>query len=187
MAELFVVGLILLYFGARIWLYARFDSVVENLDYAGYVEDIKSTPALPETVFEAFEKVHNFDERRTTNQLLSSLPVEIFLNSRNMSSCSCMIIGRRQVQGPYNTMTLALHLDKDAGSRKCLEFYLNNCDFLFNQIGIRNASEFYFGKSLEDLSEREMLKLCLMSKNPALYNHITHPERVERWMNSSDR
>lgn len=177
--ELGIVGLILLYFGVRIWLYSRFDSVVQDLNYSEYVDELKSTSRLPDKVFEAYEKIHYYDERTTTNQFLTGIPIELLKHRRNQTSrCSCVDVNYRFVYNTFDRWTVGLHLDNDVGSRKCLEYYLNNQDFLYNQIGIRNAAEFYFEKPLEALSEREMLELCLMARNPYMYNPITKPERI---------
>jgi len=181
--ELAIVFLILIYFGLRIWLYNRFDSVVEDLDYQEYVDDIKATVPLLENVFEAYEKIHHYDERTSTNQFLTSIPIKLLQKPNKHYICPCVEVNYKFVRNTFDRWTVGLHLDRDVGSRKCLEYHLNNQDFLMNQIGIRNASEFYFGKVLEELSGREMLKLCLMTKNPHLYNPLIYRERTDRWLN----
>lgn len=178
--ELFLVLLILLYFGVRIWLVTRFDSVVENQPYTEFVEAIKKTPPLPQKLFDAYERVYNLDERKTTNLLLAEMSWRVWDFKYHNTSCGCVQVSFPIFRKTFDQLTVGLALDQKVGPRKCLEYHLNRQDFLFNQIGVRNAAKFYFEKELDDLAETELLTLCIMMKNPSLYNPIIHPERILR-------
>jgi hypothetical protein len=178
--ELLLVLLILLYFGIRIWLIARIDSVVENKPYPELVKAIKITPPLPQKLFDAYERVYNFNHRKTTNLLLTEMSWRIWDFKYHNTSCGCVQVSFPIFRKTSDKLTIGLALDHEVGPRKCLEYHLNRQDFLFNQIGVRNAAKFYFEKDLDDLAETELLTLCIMMKNPSLYNPITHPERILR-------
>lgn len=178
--ELFLILLILLYFGIRIWLVARFDSVVENKPYTELVEAIKKTPPLPQKLFDAYERVYNLDQRKTTNLLLTEMSWRVWDNKYQNTSCGCVQASFPIFRKTFDQLTIGLALDHEVGPRKCIEYHLNRQDFLFNQIGVRNAAIFYFEKELDNLAETELLTLCIMMKNPSLYNPITHPERILR-------
>lgn len=182
-AELFLVALILGYITVRIWLVSRFDEVVEGRDYAAFMEKIESTPRLPDRVFEAYSKVLGYDERTSTNLFLARAPAGLLGNSYqyNMPRCACYDVNYDLVGNTFDRWTVGLKLDEDVGPRKCLEYYLNNSYFGFGgRNGIRYASTVIFGKDLEELSERELLSMCLLTKNSSLYDPTRHPERVEQ-------
>lgn len=178
--ELIVVLLILSYFGMRIWLYARFDSILINADYKEFVDNAMITPSVPKNILVAYSEIHNFDHNATTNLFLAKIPFEMFSQKSGITAdCPCVRTNYRLVNETWDRWTVGLHLDKNIGSLKCLEYHLNNFNFLYGLIGIRKASLYYFDKEVEDLTELESLKLCLMTKNPDLYNPKTNPERVK--------
>ena len=161
-----------------VWLSWRFESVVKNLDYHSFVTEIKKTPELPDKLFKFYYTVHNYDENTTTTTQLMKAPFCI-LNDKVNLNCPCAEANYGFVLGTWDCLTVSLKLDSDVGPRKCLEYYLNNFDFCYGKVGIKNASEFYFKKPLDKLTQDEILKLCLMTKNPSMYNPITYPERIE--------
>jgi hypothetical protein len=149
-----------------------------DLDYDEYAYSIKSTENLPIRVFYAYSEIHNYDQNTTTNQFIFEIPFRMVSFKYQNARCACVDVNYEFVWNTFDRWTVGLQLDNDVGSEKCLEYRLNNFDFLYGQIGIRSASKFYFRKTIEQLSELELIKLCLMTKNPSLYNLIDHPERV---------
>jgi hypothetical protein len=72
-----------------------------------------------------------------------------------------------------------IKIKKEFTHDECLKFILKRNDFCFDNIGIKEASRFYFKKDLKQLNEREIVTLIVMYKNPALYNPIRNKERLE--------
>lgn len=76
---------------------------------------------------------------------------------------------------------IAVQLEKFYTKEEIIAMYLNQFDFLYNAVGIKNAAFTYFGKSQYDLNLSECATLVGMCKNPALFNPIRDNERcVER-------
>ena len=63
-------------------------------------------------------------------------------------------------------------------SNDCLKQNLLNSEYLHKNIGIENASNYYFHKSIEQLNEKEKITLLVMFENPALYNPERRAEKV---------
>ena len=61
---------------------------------------------------------------------------------------------------------------------KCFEYLMQKYDFLYGQIGVRKASNYYLKKELEDLDLEGRLELLAMLENPVLYNGNKHPDRL---------
>lgn len=71
------------------------------------------------------------------------------------------------------TLNLEVHYDK----KDILEGYINTINFGQGNIGIYNASKFYFNKLPSELSLEESLILAGIPKNPTNYNPITNYEK----------
>lgn len=78
------------------------------------------------------------------------------------------IIGRLNEKARENI--IATRLEKRYTKEEIITMYLNQFDFLYNAVGIANASKVYFNKLPKDLSKDEAAMLIGMCKNPDLYN-----------------
>ncbi len=64
----------------------------------------------------------------------------------------------------------AVQLERRYTKEEIIMMYLNEFDFLYGAVGIKSASETYFGKQPKDLDLSEAAMLVGMLKNPAFYN-----------------
>ncbi|MBR5804267.1 MAG: transglycosylase domain-containing protein [Bacteroidaceae bacterium] len=65
---------------------------------------------------------------------------------------------------------IAVNLEKYYSKEEILSMYLNYFDFNYNAIGIKTASNTYFGKDPCEMNVEESAMLVGMCKNPSLYN-----------------
>jgi len=165
---------ILILFGLYLWLNQRIDNVVDKATYNSLVEEIKASENLPDRFYEIYGQVTEFDEMLTTNKFLF---YRLVLNKRK--PCPCVDASYGVTHNTVDNLTVGLALDKDVSPKKCLDFYLSKFDFLHHTIGIQNASNFYYQKDLEELSDDEMLELSVMTINPSIYNKIRNPEKLK--------
>lgn len=70
------------------------------------------------------------------------------------------------------TLNLEVHYDKD----DILEGYINTINFGQGNIGIYNASRFYFNKDPKDITTEEAIILAGIPKSPNNYNPVTNYE-----------
>ncbi|WP_043024143.1 transglycosylase domain-containing protein [Fluviicola taffensis] len=68
---------------------------------------------------------------------------------------------------------IATRLEARFTKEEIITMYLNQFDFLYNAVGISNASKVYFNKKPIQLKKEEAAMLVGMCKNPALYNPYT--------------
>lgn len=68
---------------------------------------------------------------------------------------------------------IATRLEKRYTKEEIITMYLNQFDFLYNAVGIANASKVYFNKKPNQLKKEEAAMLIGMCKNPTLYNPYT--------------
>ena len=82
----------------------------------------------------------------------------------------------RLLQKPIEWV-IAVKLERHYTKNEILAMYLNYFDFLHNAVGIKTASNTYFGKEPKDLTITESAMLVGLCKNPSLYNPVRYPDR----------
>lgn len=75
---------------------------------------------------------------------------------------------------------IATRLEQRYTKEEIITMYLNQFDFLYNAVGVENASKVYFNKDVKDLSKTEAATLVGMCKNPSLYNPYSFTKRNYR-------
>lgn len=83
----------------------------------------------------------------------------------------------RLLQKPIEWV-IAVKLERYYTKQEIIALYLNYFDFLHNAVGIKNASDTYFGKLPADLNINEAAMLVGLCKNPSLFNPVRYPERA---------
>ena len=80
---------------------------------------------------------------------------------------------KRKIEEAFLTLELEVHYDKD----DILEGYLNTINYGEGNMGIVNASSYYFNKSPSELTLEEAIILAGIPKNPAHYNPVSDYEQ----------
>lgn len=73
---------------------------------------------------------------------------------------------------------LALKMERELGKDEILELYLNKSFFGNRAYGVAAAAEYYYGKSLDQLTLAEAATLASIPKFPSSGNPIINPERA---------
>ncbi|MEN9743404.1 MAG: hypothetical protein RLZZ65_1209 [Bacteroidota bacterium] len=91
------------------------------------------------------------------------------------------ILGKfRRVSEKARENIIAKRLEERFTKEEIITMYLNQFDFLYNAVGIENASRVYFNKRPKDLTKSEAATLIGLCKNPALYNPYSYQIRNYR-------
>ena len=75
-------------------------------------------------------------------------------------------------------MLLALKMERELGKDEIFELYLNKSFFGNRAYGVAAAAEFYYGKTLDQLSLDEAATLAGIPKFPSTGNPLNNPERA---------
>ena len=75
-------------------------------------------------------------------------------------------------------MLLAFKIEKLYTKQKILELYLNEIYLGGGRYGVHSAADYYFNKTLQDLTLGEIAYLSILPKAPNHYNYFLHPERA---------
>ncbi len=76
-------------------------------------------------------------------------------------------------------MLLAMRMERELTKDEILELYLNKSFFGNRAYGVGAAAEFYYGKTLDQLTLDEAASLASIPKFPSSGNPITNPERAK--------
>lgn len=74
----------------------------------------------------------------------------------------------------------AVRLERRFSKQAILEFYLNQVPYAANRRGIAQAARYYFSKSPDRLSVREMTALAVLVRAPSSLDLYRYPERIDR-------
>ncbi|MEG2945158.1 MAG: transglycosylase domain-containing protein, partial [Bacteroidales bacterium] len=97
--------------------------------------------------------------------------------AKQLYSPSADNILERALQKPIEWV-IAVELERLYTKEEIINMYLNKFDFNYNAVGIRTASNVYFGKTPSTLSIEEAATLVGMCKNPSLFNPLRRNERT---------
>ncbi|MGL4293666.1 MAG: transglycosylase domain-containing protein, partial [Bacteroidales bacterium] len=84
----------------------------------------------------------------------------------------------RALQKPIEWV-IAVELERLYTKEEIINMYFNKFDFNYNAVGIRTASNVYFGKTPSTLNIEEAATLVGMCKNPSLFNPLRRNERTK--------
>jgi len=73
---------------------------------------------------------------------------------------------------------IAVKLERSFTKEEIISMYLNKYDFLNLAVGIKSASEIYFGTTPDQLTLEQAAMLVGMAKNSSLYNPVRRPQLV---------
>ena len=78
----------------------------------------------------------------------------------------------------FREMLLAIKMEQELGKDEILELYLNKIFFGNRAYGVAAAAEFYYGKTLDQLTIAEAATLAGIPKFPSSANPISNPARA---------
>jgi len=150
------------------YIKSDFNQSFRNSDIESIHEEIKSAKELPDQ----FVKVYNENHPITST---SGILFDWTFSEYNRD-CPCLhvaslkrelLICNNRVTG--NRFILALKLEKEVTQQQCLNYLASQFDFLYNNIGIEDASRFYFNNTVDSLTKKQMKTFVLMFRNPNIY------------------
>ena len=159
----------LIYQGSRSNEWANLEDISDNLKNAVIAVEDKN-----------FYNHHGFDYLRIAKAMLTNIKKKSIV--QGASTISQQYIKnlyldfdktwKRKAEEAMLTLELEVHYDKD----DILEGYLNTINYGQGNMGIVNASSYYFNKKPNELTLEEAIILAGIPKNPAGYNPVSNYE-----------
>lgn len=101
-----------------------------------------------------------------TQQLIKNNVFEVWDESNFLAKI------KRKIQEQY----LAIQVEKNTSKEEILTDYLNTINLGKGTLGVESAANYYFDKSVDQLTLSECAVLASITKNPTRLNPIDHPE-----------
>ena len=102
--------------------------------------------------------------------------------AKQLYSGTAHSVMERMLQKPIEWV-IAVQLERNYTKDEIIAMYLNYFDFLHNAVGIKTASNTYFGKEPKDLTVNEAATLVGLCKNPSYFNPVRHHDRSQERRN----
>lgn len=161
------------------YLKSDFNDSFSQSDIKALQDEIESAKELPDQ----FVKIYNdIDPITNTSGILYDWTFKDYDRD-----CPCLHVAsfRRDLTMNKSRITgnryvLAWKLEKEITQQQCLNYLATQFDFLYKNIGIEAASQFYFDSSVDSLTEEQMKIFVLMFRNPVVNNPKRHPEIIEQ-------
>lgn len=173
------LGFILITFLLIQYLKSDFNTSFAPADIISIQSEIKSAKALPDQFFQVYNDITPIVS--TSEQLFN------WFLSNFSGDCPCLHVASfnrniavNNVELTGNRFVLSWKIEKGVTQRQCLNFLASKYDFLYTNIGIENASRFYFNRKVDSLTKKQMQILTLMLKNPSQYNPKRYPKIVDQ-------
>ncbi|MTH13983.1 transglycosylase domain-containing protein [Flavobacterium sp. LC2016-01] len=145
-----------------IYLLSDYNPMFKKDDYVYLTKSLDNTKAEDlEPIIALYNKIHENESKGCSCEAVLKL-----VNSYNYGSLLKKAVYISKIKKEY-------------GEDTCLKLELLNYDFCFRTIGIHNACQFYFHKTVGELNEKEKLTIVAMISNSALFNPIKNKKRVE--------
>ncbi|HJV46286.1 MAG TPA: transglycosylase domain-containing protein [Bacillota bacterium] len=90
------------------------------------------------------------------------------------------LTNEKRMDRKLKEIVYAHEFEQNLSKSQILELYVNTIYFHNGVYGIETASEFYFGKPIQQLGLAEIAFLCAIPNNPAFYNPLAHEEHTKQ-------
>lgn len=142
------------------------------------INSIKSASPLPSRLYELCEVANpqSLNTGYTENnarQLIDAVLGERNYRVKEVPSASATYIST--YSWGIEKIQLIYYIEDHTSQKECLNFIAEHFDFLYGNIGIETASQFYLEEKFEKLDDREMMTLIVMMENPSLYSPVRRP------------
>ncbi|HAZ03091.1 MAG TPA: penicillin-binding protein [Marinilabiliales bacterium] len=84
----------------------------------------------------------------------------------------------QKVNRKFREWVIAIKLERSYTKEEIIAMYFNQFDFLYQAVGIKNASMVYFSCGPNELKIEQAAMLVGMAKNPSLFNPVRRPEQA---------
>ncbi|MBD8387642.1 transglycosylase domain-containing protein [Dysgonomonas sp. BGC7] len=128
------------------------------------ISTIKSSQGLPERFYELYNIIHP--------QSLNKGQFYYLVKQMDTDSeCPCRLAGYN-MSLIYNIhlISFTFWLENEVSQKECLNYYASQTYMLYNLVGVFQASEYYFEKEINNLTDTEYIELILIMENPSFYN-----------------
>ena len=173
---IFIVGL---YIG---YVFSNLNQDIDKEKVELIISEMKAAKVHDEKLISMYNKIHkNALEKSSWRNLWDWIWGE-------NNECPCFDAVRKTYINKRhkiaeNDFAVSIKIEREVSQRDCLNFIFEDFNYLYNNEGVDEASEFYFQKSVNELNDDELIGLIIMQKNPLLYNPKRFKDKFDKKVN----
>lgn len=183
--RLFILAFLLLlaavWLGSSAYLHWRVRDKFHERELLWLVSEINNAPVLPLDFKKTYEALYpGVFENSLTNTALKAMggsDVHASAGYQVARTFSHLLQSRGGDFSRLDYIALTLFIEERCSQEKCFEFVLARWDFLHGLRGPEIASQYFFGKQLENLSCEEQLGIILRMRNPVYWDRACNSPR----------
>lgn len=172
--------------GAYLWISQGWRISLSDKDLKDYSTQIQSIPLVPESLSAAYNTLYPLQKETTIRKEIYYQFLSLFIDSASYRDTQCPCIATYHYSHGYTYL-----MEKSGFSRiKQLQFlfgienYLSNEDCLnynlytvFHELNTLNLGFSYEGKSLRNLSDKDIIDFLIAEKLPFQYSPFRKPKK----------
>lgn len=166
------------------YLESSIDKIMSEEKQVYLIKVINESPELPDSFYQTYNKYYpNAFEQGVWGSIFQ----QVLGNRRNQCPCREIYIHPGYTDKKwilFAQVIVALEIEEHFSNKKCFEYNMSISGFGYNTRNIQEASEKYYGKKIEELNEREILELSIISKNPSQLNPFRGKEKLDKAVNA---
>lgn len=159
------------------YLKSDWNKAIDEGNFNNIKTAIVNAKPLPPEFLKVYKSIYPIT---TTNGIIYNRFTEQYDTKCPCNEISLMLHSFYKNNSTSNNYVLSWKLEKQVTQEQCLNYYLQNADFLYNNKGVYEASNYYFQKELSELNFEQMATLIIMIDNPSLYNPKRRPELIKK-------
>lgn len=137
------------------------------------ITKIKYTEELPERFYELYEEAYpDLLSSSLNTQVLNGFISNDFVKSPSILASSISELSRKDTDSTRisnkKAYVLAWKLEEQTTQKECLNWALNNYKFDLNIHGISEVAQFYYGKNISQLNDKDFKDIIELMKTPSL-------------------
>ena len=148
---------ILILIAFYIFLLNSYKFIYSDNEIKSFVNEINNSPNLPNEFYELYNKEFDHSLEKSTIKYLSKSIYKLDSN-RPVSIWTAIVFKiKKDKITSFDKFykienSLAIKIESLTKSKQQLNWLMENCDFGYKQIGVQNASKFFFNKELNKLN-----------------------------------
>jgi len=171
-----VMLVLVLYIG---YIFSNFNEDVDRKKVEQIIAVVKSSPKHDEQLIAMYNRIHkNTLEKSSWNNVWNWFWGDYY-------RCPCLdVAGMSYINKRHkiaeNNLVISVAMERELSQRDCLNYIFENFNYYFGVKGVDEAAGCYFGKTVRELTDDELIGLIVMQKGPIIYNPIRNRENYDK-------
>ncbi len=161
------------------YIFSDLNQDVDRKKVEQIIAKVKSSEKHDEQLIAMYNRIHkNTLEKSSWNNVWNWFWGDYY-------RCPCLDVARmsyinKRHKIEENNLVISIAMEREVSQTDCLNYIFENSNYFFSIKGVDDAASCYFGKTVKELTDDELIGLIVMQKGPILYNPIRNREKYDK-------